>query len=122
MSEETEDVVLTTEDAGLLNTAPETTTEAVVEKFPELRLMFDALRAQKEKLLVETAPIREKRELLLASIQPVEDEIRALGNELKTYNPRLAELDNQISALARAMGGRRMSDGEPQPVEEGGAE
>jgi hypothetical protein len=48
-------------------------------------------------------------------MKPLEDQARALAKQIaEIERPRLGELKNQISALAGAMGGRRMSDGTEQ--------
>jgi hypothetical protein len=45
-------------------------------------------------------------------MQPLETQARELADQInKIERPRLGELDTEISAIARAMGGRRMSEG-----------
>lgn len=86
---------------------------APVEKYPELRAMFDKLRAERDGITVVLDPLRAKRDALVAAIAPQEEEIRQVGARIKEIQSgRLYELDNQIAALARAMGARgvRASD------------
>lgn len=84
-----------------------------IEKFPELRRMIDDLTAQKEKIVTKTEPLHVERDAILAEVQPKLDRVRELEKSYRAVEqPRLAEIDNQISALARAMGGRSMSQSE----------
>ena len=81
-------------------------------KFPELRSQFDALQKERAELAAKAAPLRERYNALAKQIAPVEAEMRELANQFKAIEqPRLAELDNQIGALARAMGGRSIKHG-----------
>lgn len=91
----------------------EKTAPAKVEKHPELRKLFNALMAEKVQIMTKVDPLAAEREKLLASIAPVLAKIKVIETEKKKFNPRLAELDNQLSVIAGAMGGRKMS----QPAE-----
>lgn len=80
-------------------------------KTPEIKALMDALKAEKNDIEEQTVPLRAERDRLLASIQPTMDKIRKLEDlYLSIERPRMAELENQISALVRIMGARRMSD------------
>lgn len=82
-----------------------------IAKHSDLRALFDQLREEKEELMAVSTPLRAERDSLLASIQPTLDAIKALEKQVRVIEqPRLADLDNQIGALARAMGGRSMSN------------
>jgi uncharacterized coiled-coil DUF342 family protein len=82
------------------------------QKYPEVKALLEALKAEKNAIQEKTIGLRGKRDRLLASIQPVLDEIRELEEEyIAIERPRLGELDNQISTLTRILGGRRMSEG-----------
>lgn len=83
---------------------------APADKFPELRAALTALQAERDRLTAQTDPLRSERDKLLAGIQPTLRRIRELEQQYRVIEqPRLAEIDNQISALARATGGRAMS-------------
>src|ERR1700749_397496 len=92
-------------------TKKETAAEKPVEKFPELRKSFNALQAKKEVLQKKSAPLYKEREALLKKIHPLEDELREINKKIQKIERRhLGNLDNQISAIAKAMGGRSMRD------------
>ncbi len=77
-------------------------------KHCEVRDLFDKLRAEKNTLQAKSTPLRDERDRLLASIQPTLDKVKALDLKIKDIErPRLAELDNQISGLARILGPNR---------------
>jgi len=83
-----------------------------MEKFPELRALFDKLEAEKAAIRAESAPLRAARDKLLAKIQPLEAQERELIKQIHAIErPRLAEIDNQLGGLAKAMGGKQLSDG-----------
>jgi uncharacterized coiled-coil DUF342 family protein len=82
-------------------------------KYPEIQAAFDKLGGEREKLVAKAAPLRKRRDALVAKIQPLEAELRDLNQQIaKVERPRLAEIDNQRAALARAMGARSLSDGD----------
>lgn len=86
-------------------------------KLPDTELLLDFLKKEKDKIQEQTCPMRAERDKLLASVQPTLDKIRELEDKyLAIERPRLAELDNQISALCRVLGARRMSDTNNQTV------
>lgn len=76
------------------------------------RQQFDELLEQKRRLEGELNPLRERRDALAAQIAPVQEEMRKLAAQMQEqYIPRMVEIDRRLSALARLLGGRRMSDG-----------
>lgn len=82
-----------------------------MEKFPELRALFNKLEAEKATIRARSAPLRAQRDKLLAKIQPLEVEERDLIKQINEIErPRLAEIDNQLGGLAKAMGGKTLSD------------
>lgn len=96
-----------------------TAAEKPVEKFPELRKSFNALQAKKEAIQKKSAPLYKQREGILKKLQPLEVELREVNKKIqKIERPHLGELDNQISAIARAMGGKSMSDVDTPPATE----
>lgn len=93
-----------------------------VEKFPRLRKMFDQLHKDKEVLLKKSEPLHKKRDALLKQIQPLEAELREVNKQIaKIERPKLYDINQEISGLAKAMGGRSMSNSPPPetaPTEE----
>lgn len=82
-----------------------------MQKHPEVYELLQTLKAEKSAIQEQTIEMRAERDRLLASIQPTLDKIHRLEQAYrKIEQPRLGELDNQISDLTRVMGGRRMSD------------
>jgi hypothetical protein len=83
-----------------------------LSEYPELKTVFDALMKEKEALVAKAKPFRDKRDALRAQMAPLEEQERAA---IKGYRgieqPRMAEIDNQLAAIARATGGRSTSDG-----------
>lgn len=99
----------------------ETAVEKPVEKFPELRKSFNDLQRKKEALQKKSEPLYKERQKLLDKIQPLEVELREINKKIqKIERPHLGNLDNQISAIARAMGGRSMRDVDTPPASEEG--
>lgn len=83
----------------------------MTEKFPELRALFNKLEAEKAEIRAQSAPLRAARDKLLAKIQPLEAQERELIKQINEIErPRLAEIDNQLGGLAKAMGGKKLSD------------
>lgn len=81
------------------------------EKYPELMAMMQKLRSERKQIEEAAAPSRRVREQLVSQIQPLEEELRRVDAQIASIErPRLGEIDNQIAALARSMGGRAMSD------------
>lgn len=95
------------------------TEETQVEKFPELRAMMEKLNKEREEILARSEPLRRQRDILTQQIAPVLNEIKRLEREfIAIERPRLAEIDNQRGALAKAMGGRSLSQpGAETPAE-----
>lgn len=80
-------------------------------KFPQLWEAREALRVKKAAIEKRTTRLRAKRDELLASIQPTLDDIRTLEKQYRGIEQAegLAAIDNQISALSKAMGGKALS-------------
>lgn len=77
------------------------------EKYPDLWMAFQKLQNERSALLEANSPLTKRREELQSKIAPLEAEMRAVNKQIKEQlQPRLFEIDNQISALARAMGGK----------------
>lgn len=81
------------------------------DKYPDLWSKFQELQEEKAAILAKSGPLREERDALRAQMAPLEAQLRALDAEIKRVEqPRLFQVDNQIAALAKGMGGKRMSD------------
>lgn len=77
----------------------------------EVRDLFNKLRAEREAIAAKSAPLRAKRDDIVAQMQPLLDQAKALQAEIEAIErPKLYELDQTISGLARVLGGKRLSD------------
>lgn len=77
-----------------------------------LRDHFESLQAEIKRIEGEAEPLRAARDRLMAEIQPLEDQARELAQQIKALEqPHLAELKMELSNVAKAMGGKRMSEG-----------
>lgn len=72
-----------------------------------MRAKLAELIAQRDAIWAKSAPVRAKRDALMASIR---DEELALKAEVKELEKGLFEITNEIGRLAKALGGRAMSD------------
>lgn len=81
-------------------------------KYPETQQLFEHLRQEKAALEAVVNPLRDRIDELQQQIHPVIEEQRALAEQIQEHTPRLVELDNQIGALARAMGARTLGGSE----------
>lgn len=94
-------------------TEPKKLTNA--EKFPAIWKQFLELKAQRDALEKELAPARAEYDQERALAAPHEAKARAIYNErIKSHMPTMALLDQQLSALARAMGGKSTNDATPK--------
>ena len=81
-------------------------------KHPEMADLRTALQDEKAAILASTATMRERREELRRLMAPYEVELRELTTEInRIERPRVAEIDNQIGALSRGMGGFSLQAG-----------
>lgn len=86
--------------------------QAQQDKYADLRKMQAGLIQERDALVSKFQPYTDKREALAKQIQPLSKEQKLIDDKLKAeFRPRKVELDNQIAALARAMGAKSMSDG-----------
>lgn len=86
--------------------------ESSADRFPELRTSFDALQDEKADIAKRAAPLRAKRDAIGNQIRELAKQEEALRAQIEAIeHPRLVQLDAQLSRLASAMGGQRMSDG-----------
>jgi uncharacterized coiled-coil DUF342 family protein len=73
----------------------------------QLRKQFDELRTRREEILSRSTPLREERDRVVNEARAF---ARAANIQIKEIEAGLREIDTDISNLARALGGRRMSD------------
>lgn len=76
-------------------------------RLPPLADQLRALEAERAELVAVSAPWRESRDAYVAQIQPLEAELKKIDDEIKRIErPRLGEIDADIAALKRALGGK----------------
>jgi predicted nuclease with TOPRIM domain len=81
-----------------------------LSEFPELQVVFEKLMKEKEALVAKAKPFRDERDRLRAQMAPLEEKEReAIKKYRAIEQPRMAEIDNQLAALARATGGRSLN-------------
>ena len=82
------------------------------DKYPSVYALKQKLEAEKAAIVAKSKPLRDRRDMLAQKIEPIVREMAELAKQFKAIEgERLAEIDNEISACTRAMGGRFMSDG-----------
>lgn len=80
--------------------------ERRLAKYPRLAKRLEDLQEEREKIVKKSAPIRKKLDALHAKLEPLKGEERDLADEIaEIERPHLADIDNEIAALERAMGG-----------------
>jgi uncharacterized coiled-coil DUF342 family protein len=84
------------------------------ERFPDLHAAYEKLQAEKARLDKVVGPLRAKRDAVVAKMQPLEAEARELAEKIKEHQPALAAVNEQLGALAKAMGGKALSLPEPK--------
>lgn len=83
-----------------------------VNEFPEMKVLFDKLMVEKKRIEMLSAPLRKKYNMLQSQISPIQDELRELGERIKKIEqPKLGEISNRLSVIARALGGKSISQG-----------
>lgn len=83
------------------------------EKYPEIWSTYQELLKEEAALEKATEKLKKEREDLLSKMAPLQARVRELTEEINSIErPRIIEVRNQKSALAKAMGGKVMS----QPV------
>lgn len=82
-----------------------------LKDFPEIHAAFDKLMAKKQAIVDEAAPLRAKRDALLAQMAPLQEQERELIAQYKAIEAPMAAIDEQLSAMARATGGKSLSGG-----------
>lgn len=84
-----------------------------------LRERFAAIKAEKDTVLAESAPIREELDALRAEIDKLEAEAHPLRQQIRKVEVPLYDLDQEAAMIARALGGRVTAPAElAAPAEE----
>jgi len=79
--------------------------------FPELKAAHDKLRDERDKIEAKTRPLHDEYNKLQAQADPINAKMRELAEKWQAIElPRMVEIDTQLSAIARATGGKRTSD------------
>lgn len=79
--------------------------------FPEIHEAFKRLMAEKEAIRAKSGPLRAKRDELLAKMRPLQIEEAELIARYKAIEEPLTDIDRKLAVMARAAGGRSLSDG-----------
>ena len=80
---------------------------AGLNDYPDLKVAFDKLMEEKEMIRDVTAPLWEEYAALRAKVDPLRGAMRKISKEIQAIErPRMAEIDTQLAAIARATGGR----------------
>jgi hypothetical protein len=84
---------------------------ASINDFPELKIIFDGLMKEREELLGSVGKLREEYDGLRQKQEEYRIKSSAVGEKIKkATQPRLSVIDQQLSAIARSIGGKRTSD------------
>lgn len=85
--------------------------------FPQIKQLFDELMERKEKVRLKSKPLWDRYNVLQAQYDPINNEMREIAKKIHAIErPVLPEIDMQLSAIARALGGRRLSDNPTPPT------
>ncbi len=83
-----------------------------IEEFPELKAVFDKLMSEKESIESYSRPLRDRYNELQALVDPWQIEMKSLSIKIKEIeHPRLGEICNRLSVIARSLGGKSTSQG-----------
>lgn len=72
----------------------------------DMRARFKALGAERDALLAKLEPDRKERDRLWSEVEAIQAKRKALTERMKADNDRLAQIDNERGALARALNGK----------------
>lgn len=75
----------------------------------DIKQLIDQLTLEKQNILEQSTPLRQQRDRLKNEIAPIEQQIKILERQYRDIEqPRLAEIDNQLSMLHKCLGARSM--------------
>jgi len=78
--------------------------------FPEMKELFEKLMAEKQELVAKAKPFRDEYNALHAQAEPLEVKMREAAKQFRAIEqPRMAEIDQQLSAIARSTGGKSLN-------------
>lgn len=80
------------------------------EKHPEIWAAFQKVRARRDAIDKAHEPLRKKREDISKKIDVLREQDAEVVDKLKADREELNEIDAELSRLALAMGGARLSD------------
>lgn len=84
---------------------------AKLDDFPELKEVFEKLTNEQTALRAQSQSLHDRYNELQALVAPQQDEMRDIQGQIQAIErPRMGEIANQLSAIARAIGGRSTSD------------
>jgi len=79
--------------------------------YPNIEKLFRALEAERDAILDEVAPLRAEYEALHQKLSPGNARLRELGKMMRGIEqPRMSQLCGELAQLARAAGGKAISD------------
>jgi uncharacterized coiled-coil DUF342 family protein len=86
-----------------------------MKDYPELKKLFDQLWEEKKELVEKAKPFRDEYDKIAKQISPFEVKQRELSKKFRSIEqPRMAELDQQLAAIAKATGGALLSQPPPE--------
>ena len=80
----------------------------------ELVAALMATNAAKQKLSAVVDPLRAERDATIAAMHPLQTKANDLAEKIKGHMPAMAEIDQRLSAIAKALGHARVG-GLPTP-------
>lgn len=80
----------------------------------ELQAALVATNAAKQKLSAVVDPLRAERDATVAEMHPLQVKANDLAERIKGHMPAMAEIDQRLSAIAKALGHARVG-GLPKP-------
>ena len=78
-----------------------------LKDYPHLKPVFEALMAKKRAIQAKVAPLRDEYNQVVAEIEPLIAKRRELADQIHAIErPELVEIEQELSAIARATGGK----------------
>lgn len=79
------------------------------QKYPVLWKEFQRLQKRREELYAANAPLREQQEELRRQMDALREQEGVIVDKIRKHVPELTDIDNQLSGLAKAMGGESLN-------------
>lgn len=73
-----------------------------------LKAELEALIRQKAQMNAIVDPLRAERDAVVAQIAPLEAQAAQIADKIKSHMPRMAEIDQRMSAVAKQLGHPRV--------------